>query len=250
MQPRPEHIAEALDKFAVSGGMYSRALGNAAQRAGGRIGQPALNAVAAQPRARLAPGFAERARTPGVIAPTQSQQGLQHMMEGVPWAGAEHGGDPMAKQQYTQALQQTGRTYQGGPGLEKQMLEQFGAPWGHPGYAPFAATQAAAGAHEPTLSMSSMQGTVAGKRRKMGSAYADGFDAALARYGVKDAGLKEKLLPFALAAGIGGGAVGAKHMGLGRHHMPVQQAVQTELPNFQGALGHELSRLDAAANAR
>lgn len=97
------------------------------------------------------------------------------------------------------------------------------------------------------------------------NAYATGHAAALARYGVKDAGLKEMLMPFALAGGIGGGgtaiAAGAHHLMKHPPHLSMpsmppassmmpQVSHATELPNFGGAMKQELSRLDAASNAR
>lgn len=49
---KDEFLKEVLEKFAVSGAMYSRALGNAAQRSGGRIAPKVLDQIAAQPRAK------------------------------------------------------------------------------------------------------------------------------------------------------------------------------------------------------
>lgn len=91
------------------------------------------------------------------------------------------------------------------------------------------------------------------------NAYATGQAAALTRYGVKDAGIKEMLMPFALAGGIGGGgtaiAAGAHHFMKHPPHFsssaPAPQMTHTtELPNFGGAMKQELGRLDAAVNAR
>ncbi len=117
-------IAAVRLKFAVSGAMYSRALGNAAARGGGRIAPQVLSNVAAQPRAHQLPGLAEAARTPGTLTPTPQQRGLQSMMESVPWAGSEHGGAANASRLYSNALAASGRAYEQ-PGLASQLRERF-----------------------------------------------------------------------------------------------------------------------------
>lgn len=91
-------------------------------------------------------------------------------------------------------------------------------------------------------------------------AYINGYVSALARHGLKEAGLKEKLMPLMLAGGIGGGgtaaAAGAHHLMKHPPHMsasapmPTQTSARSEIPNFSGSLNKELGRLDAAAAAR
>ena len=119
-------VQEALEKLAISGALYSRALGQAAVRSGGRLSPRALTQVSGQPRAQLAPGLAAAARTPGALVPTSQQRSLQSMMDLVPWASAEHGGDPTAAQRYQQVLEQHGRAFTQ-PGLQGQIDAVFGA---------------------------------------------------------------------------------------------------------------------------
>jgi hypothetical protein len=97
--------------------------------------------------------------------------------------------------------------------------------------------------------------------------YKAGWATALERFDVKDAGLKEKLMPFMLAAGIGGGGTGAaaavKHMM--PHHAPIPmaepmgpaapmaqagRALPQNLPLFQRAISQEQGKLDQILNAR
>ncbi len=133
-------VQAALEKFALSGEMYSRALGNAAGRAGTRIAPQVLSQVAAQPRASGSAFLNTAARTPGVMAPTPGQQSLQTMMAKVPYAGAEHGGDPMAHQRFNEVLQQHGKVRSAPPGLNQRITDSFGPLPGAP--APAAATTA------------------------------------------------------------------------------------------------------------
>lgn len=123
-----EGMTAAMKKFAVSGAMYARALQGAAQRGGGRVAPQIMSQVAAQPRAAASPFLSGTARTPGALAPTQQQRGLQGMMSQVPWAGAEHGGDPRAAQHFNQALQQHGLVSQGAGGtpMNQQIVNAFG----------------------------------------------------------------------------------------------------------------------------
>ena len=74
---KDEFLKEVLEKFAVSGAMYSRALGNAARRSGGRIAPKVLDQIAAQPRAKSIPQFSEKARTPGVVPFKHEQESHQ-----------------------------------------------------------------------------------------------------------------------------------------------------------------------------
>jgi len=119
-------VQEALEKLAVSGALYSRALGQAAMRSGGRVAPSTLAHLSWQPRAQLAPGLSAAARAPGALAPTSEQRGLQSIMDLVPWASAEHGGDPAAAQRYRELLQQHGRSF-AQPGLQRQIDAAFGA---------------------------------------------------------------------------------------------------------------------------
>lgn len=285
---RPEFLDEVLDKFAVSGGMYARALGGAAQRAGGRVAPQILNQVAAQPRAQGSSFLSEQARTPGAVAASPEQQSAQALMRTVPYAGSEHGGSSAAPKILDRMLAATGRTTQA-PGTNAAIRQQFGDPLEHrrtgaptnmqfdPTHAsrstwlagqglpqgagaathvdPISAFEPTMNVNRPAVGQQTPTGTVV--RRKVAMlkhAYSNGATAAFDRYGLKDAGLREKLMPLALAAGIGGGGTaamaGAKHLMHPHHNMPVQQSVQQEMPNFQGALGHHLSQLDAAATAR
>jgi hypothetical protein len=98
-------------KFAIAGSTYARALRNAAQRSGGRVAPQLLSHIAAQPRAQPLPGLAEQARTPGALAPTPHQQGLQKMMARVPYATDEHNGDPNASATFQGLLRRRGMVH-------------------------------------------------------------------------------------------------------------------------------------------
>lgn len=76
-------------KFAILGSTYARALGNAAQRSGAQMPQGTLNAIAARPDTRIAPGLAQRARggISGATAPTPGQAQLQSMTQHIPETG-------------------------------------------------------------------------------------------------------------------------------------------------------------------
>lgn len=121
----------ALEKFAVSGAMYARALQNAASQSGSRLAPKVMAQVAAQPRATASPMLSTQARTPGVLKPSAQQQQLQGIMDKVPWAGSEHGGAPGAAGQFSQTLQQHGMTSSSGGNINKQILERFGPAPGH-----------------------------------------------------------------------------------------------------------------------
>ena len=121
----------ALEKFAVSGAMYARALQGAAQRGGGRVAPQLLGQVGAAPRAQAAPFLSQAARAPGALTPTAPQRQSQAIMERVPWAGSEYGGNAAASMhRYDQVLRGTGRTFSA-PGLQQRMLQEFGPPAGH-----------------------------------------------------------------------------------------------------------------------
>lgn len=121
----------ALQKFAVSGGMYARALEGAAQRGGGRVAPQLLGQIGATPRAQASPLLSQAARAPGALTPTPQQTQAQAIMERVPWAGREHGGTPQeAMHRYDQVLRGTGRV-SAQPGLQQQMYAEFGRPAGH-----------------------------------------------------------------------------------------------------------------------
>lgn len=137
-------VTTALEKLALSGGMYARALQGAAQRGGGRIAPQILGGIATQPRAARAPFLSQQARTPGALAPSGPQQGMQHALEGVPWAGSEYGGGAPARATFDQMLSTTGRTH-AAPGLQQQITDQFGI--------------------HPSQIQSASAGTVAGKKR-------------------------------------------------------------------------------------
>jgi hypothetical protein len=83
-QQRDDGVTVGWEKFAISGATYARALGNAAQRSGARMGAPLLNRISAQPQARLTPGLSAAARTPGALTPTPRQQSLQNTLRSVP----------------------------------------------------------------------------------------------------------------------------------------------------------------------
>jgi hypothetical protein len=122
---KPEHLREVLEKFAVSGAMYARALGGAAQRANTRIAPQILSRLQAQPRAQASPFLSQQARMPGALAPTTEQAKAQTIMRMTPWAGAEHGGDPNAASIFQRLLGATGRV-QAQPGLRQSILRAFG----------------------------------------------------------------------------------------------------------------------------
>lgn len=143
----------ALEKLGVSGALYAQALQNAAQRSGGRVAPSILGQVAAQPRAKAAPFLGEAARAPGALTPTLPQQHAQAIMERVPWAGSEHGGNAAAAMgRFDQVLRGSGRLH-AQPGVNEQILREHGAPYGT---SPELA---------PTVRASAIQATVAGKRR-------------------------------------------------------------------------------------
>ena len=122
---KPEYLKEVLEKFAISGAMYSRALSGAAQRGGGRVAPQILSQVAAQPRAQASSFLSQQARAPGAMAPTPRQQQNQTVMNIVPWAGPEHGGVPTARATMDRMFAATGRT-QRQPGVEQAIKAQHG----------------------------------------------------------------------------------------------------------------------------
>ncbi len=109
-------LEEVLEKFAISGGMYSRALGQTAAAGGGRVAPQILSHIAAQPRAALTPGLSAAARAPGALAPTAGQQGLSQMMHGVPWGGPEWAeANPRQRSIFNTTLQQHGLAHGSAP---------------------------------------------------------------------------------------------------------------------------------------
>jgi hypothetical protein len=150
---KEEGFAAALEKLGVSGALYAQALRNATERSGGRIAPQVLGQMAAKPRAQAAPFLSEQARAPGALAPTLPQQSAQAIMERVPWAGSEHGGNAAAAmQRFDQALRGSGRLH-AQPGVNQRIIQEHGFPAGS---SPELA---------PTLRTSAMEQTVAGKRR-------------------------------------------------------------------------------------
>lgn len=130
-------------KFAIQGSTYARALSNAAQRSGGRVAPQALEGIAAQPRARLLPGVAEKARTPGALAPTPHQQALQQELHRVPFQNEDHdpalNAAPHMQQTIDQALgkfqpSSMSVLHQGRavPATPRAILDRFGYPSGAP----------------------------------------------------------------------------------------------------------------------
>jgi len=174
-------IQDALMKFAVSGAMYSRALGMAAAQSGGRIAPRVLEQVSGQPRARLVPGLAAAARTPGALAPSPHQRDLQSMMELVPWASSEHGGDPAAAHRLQRVLQLHGRSFTH-PGLQSEIDAAFGA------------------LPNPRATRADLGDVAAGHRRAAPDA-ATGVNLR-ARAATKVAGLATAAAPYAIGAGI------------------------------------------------
>jgi hypothetical protein len=186
-------VQDALTKFAVSGSLYARALGATAARSGGRVAPRVLEQVAGQPRARLAPGLAAAARAPGVLAPSPSQRDLQGMMELVPWASAEHGGDPAAAHRYQQVVQLHGRSFTQ-PGLQSQIDAAFGA------------------LPNPRATRADLGEVAAGHRRAAPDA-ATGVNLR-AKVATSVAGVAKAMAPYAIGAGIplltAGGLLAAK----------------------------------------
>jgi len=186
-------VHDALEKFAVSGAMYSRALGAMAARSGGRLAPRVLEQVAAQPRARLAPGLAAAARAPGALAPSHSQRDLQEIMELVPWASAEHDGDPAAAHRYQQVVQLHGRSFMQ-PGLQSQIDAAFGA------------------LPNPRATRADLGDVAAGHRRAPPDA-ATGVNLR-AKVAASVTGMARSIAPYAIGAGIplltAGGLLAAK----------------------------------------
>lgn len=146
--PKLGHLAEALEKFAVSGAMYARALQSAAGRSGARLAPSMMSQVAAQPRAQLSRGLGAMAReSGGALAPTPQQEGLQSLMKWVPFGGEDTGGagaqDPRQRLMFNRLLRAGGKAT-AAPGLNEQILSSFGTPWGDP-VAPSALAQTVAG---------------------------------------------------------------------------------------------------------
>lgn len=136
-------MTRAWEKFAIQGATYARALGNAAQRSGGRIAPQLLDRISAQPRAQSMPGLAEKARAPGALAPTPHQQTLQTALHPVPFAGEEQAGHaPNAQQAFEHVLGQRPAASFGMLGHGGQLentaptrsavLDRFGYPGGAP----------------------------------------------------------------------------------------------------------------------
>lgn len=140
-------------KFAIAGSTYARALSNAAQRSGGRVAPQLLGNIAAQPRASLLPGLAEKARTPGALPPASPhQQALATALHGVPFAGEEQMNyAPHAQQAFEHAMsgfapssfhvQGSGGSW--APATPHAVLDRFGYPSGAPRGEPTAAASPA-----------------------------------------------------------------------------------------------------------
>lgn len=163
-------LEEALEKFALSGAMYSRALGQTAATGGGRIAPQILGHMAAQPRATLNPGLSAAARAPGALTPSPAQRGLQGMMHQVPYAGSEFG-EAGGQAAYHAALQQHGKVTGALPAIHAPGVAAAPTPLAPTRLAP---TEAGVHAQIPST------------------------DVTVRRPGVKAAGA----LPYALGAGI------------------------------------------------
>lgn len=121
-----EGMTAALKKYAVSGGMYARALQGAAQRGGGRIAPQVLAQVGAQPRAAASSFLSQQARAPGALTPTLGQREVQTMMNRVPFAGGDNGGNlAQARQALNTELGNSGRSF-AAPDINHQIGASFG----------------------------------------------------------------------------------------------------------------------------
>lgn len=216
------NVDEALKKFAVSGQMYARALGNTAARTGGRVAPQVLNQVAAQPRAAASPFLGQQARMPGAIPapnPGLSQVTNQYQfahpdrlphdfhdpsgtMDPRMLASVEKAHAAQQAQHFDQALQNTGRAYHqpgGTAALNTQLRQQFGSTPHDLFYdvinqsknpaAAHAPTQPGVPPHAPTMPGAGGAATSIGRRRpalapKLATALEQGMRDALAAYGL------------------------------------------------------------------
>lgn len=141
------------EKFAIQGATYARALENAGQRAGRTFAPGAFAHIATQPRATLKPGLSAFVREPGTLQPTQQQQGMQQMLNKVPWATAEHGGSAHAEGTLNGLLQRRGlntNTPAGQPNVNQRIQQEFGAPKPAPFDAEHGAPGPARRSNQPT----------------------------------------------------------------------------------------------------
>lgn len=120
-------------KFAIQGSTYARALMNAGQRAGRNMDalKPGLDAIAAQPQAKLKPGLSSMVRERGALQPTAQQADMQKMLARTPWAGAEHGGSEHAVGHLNAMLKRRGlehNTPAGQPTTHDMIHKTFGPP--------------------------------------------------------------------------------------------------------------------------
>jgi hypothetical protein len=125
------YLAEVLQKFAVSGGTYARALQNAATRGGGRVGAPVLRAIANQPRAKLMPGLSQQARQSAELptnVPGRNQALFDRLPRDIntetPLTGR---GDPRQRARFDAALRRGGAVHQQ-PGTQAAIDASFGPP--------------------------------------------------------------------------------------------------------------------------
>lgn len=124
-------LSEALEKFALTGATYARALQNAATRGTGRVGAPVLGAIASQPRAKLMPGLSQQARHTAEL-PTNVPGRNQALFDKLPAITntetpiARMGqGDPKQQARFNGALRRGGAVYQA-PGTQAKITEAFG----------------------------------------------------------------------------------------------------------------------------
>lgn len=173
----------ALEKFAVTGAMYARALQGAAQRGGGRVAPQVLGQMNAAPRAQASPFLSQAARAPGATVPTPQQAQAQGIMQRVPWAGSEHGGSGQAAmQRFDQVLHGAGRTYSG-PGVQQQMYQEHGYPAGH------------GAGFDPTVNAGTANATAVAKRRPIAL-------EATRKVAFDIGGALKSVAPYALGAAI------------------------------------------------
>lgn len=125
-------LHEALEKFALSGATYARALQNASARGTGRVGAPVLGAIASQPRAKLMPGLSQQARQTAKLptnVPGRNQALFDTLPQGINTDQPFSSRGGQERRRFDQALRRGGAAYSQ-PGIQAKINESFGAPVG------------------------------------------------------------------------------------------------------------------------